>query len=180
MSNANIGLSSMVELNETRAKHIAQNSNINLGPVSTVAIQGDFTKNSLPSFSECCAKILHFKRMSEKAAGEMIVGMTSNLYNLYQVIKRRSDANFFTKRDLQLILSRLGIECNILVSDTLYDILDHGKDGVVCFSDFERALLPRDNNVLNVSRKSTSKNYFKPSRAVCKNSCEIEKKAVKK
>lgn len=161
MSNANIGLSSMVELNETRAKHIAQNSNINLGPVSTVAIQGDFTKNSLPSFSECCAKILHFKRMSEKAAGEMIVGMTSNLYNLYQVIKRRSDANFFTKRDLQLLLSRLGIECNILVSDTLYDILDHGKDGVVCFSDFERALLPRDNNVLNVSRKSTSKNYFK-------------------
>lgn len=130
----------------------------NLSPTYKLAARGDFSKASVPSFSECCAEIVHNKRVSEQAAGEMVIGMPSNLYNLYQVIKRRPDANFFTKRDLQLLLTRLDINCNILTSDTLYEVLDHGRDGVVCFSDFERTLLPRDHNLLHTSRSSQTTN----------------------
>lgn len=135
-------------------------SKVTLSPNSKkVLVTRDFCESSPATFGGICSDILNSKRASEEAAGKMIVSMRSNLYNLYQVAKRRDDANFFTKRDLQTLLHRLNIGCTVLESDTLYDILDYGKDGVVCFSDFERALLPRDPNILNVARKATSRHF---------------------
>lgn len=127
--------------------------------IRTPITKKDYSEEPAQTFSGLCYDILNLKRYSEQAAGEMVITMHSNLYNLYQVAKRRDDANFFTKRDLQALLHRLNISCTVLVSDTLYELLDFGKDGVVCFTDFERALLPRDPNVLNVARRANSRNF---------------------
>ena len=107
----------------------------------------------------CCYDIIILKREIEEILSKIILTMQSNLYNMYQTFKRRQDANFLTKRDLQFMLSKLGLECSVLHSDLLYDILDYGKDGVVCFSDFERILLPKDPNTSNVAKRSISMGF---------------------
>jgi len=107
----------------------------------------------------CCYDIIILKREVEEVMCDMILTMQSNLYNLYQTFKRKQDANFMTKRDLQFLLSKLGINCSALHSDLLYDILDYGRDGVICFTDFERLVLPKDTNISNVARRAISTGF---------------------
>lgn len=107
----------------------------------------------------CCYDIIILKREIEEVMSDLILTMQSNLYNLYQTFKRKQDANFMTKRDLQFLLTKLGISCSALHSDLLYDILDYGRDGVICFTDFERLVLPRDTNISNVARRAISTGF---------------------
>ena len=111
------------------------------------------------SVATCCYDIIILKREVEEVMCDMILTMQSNLYNLYQTFKRKQDANFMTKRDLQFLLSKLGINCSALHSDLLYDILDYGRDGVICFTDFERLVLPKDTNISNVARRAISTGF---------------------
>lgn len=104
-------------------------------------------------------RLIGLKNEIGTIASDLVVNMPSNLFNLYEVIKRREDSNFFTKRDLQLLLAKLGLDCLVMISDVVYELMDFGKDGVVCFSDFERAILPRDPNILSVASKAPSQKF---------------------
>jgi hypothetical protein len=123
------------------------------------ATSTDQSSASPVSLSDNCSRVINLHSQAQSIAAQLALRMPSNLYNLYQLIKRREDVNLLTKRDLQLFLNKIGLECPVIASDILYDLLDFGSDGVVCFSDFERALLPRDNSVLSISRKAINANF---------------------
>ena len=121
--------------------------------------QSDELRKQEITVATCCYDIIILKREVEEVMCDLILTMQSNLYNLYQTFKRKQDANFMTKRDLQFLLSKLGISCSALHSDLLHDILDYGRDGVICFTDFERLVLPKDTNISSVARRAISTGF---------------------
>lgn len=104
-------------------------------------------------------RIIHEKRQLESFGTKFVLHLNSSLLNFFRCLKQGTTAKYMTKRDFHNLLRSQGVDLHPRARDLFFDLVDIGKDGMICYNDFEKRFVPSLPNLTRLSRRVRNQEF---------------------